>query len=124
MPAFLSSSEDSANLCIGQGAGQAIEDGYVLGLTLRDYFASPTERRLEDWLNIYQAVRLPRAESIQYTSRELGNVYEMRTQEMKGLSYDECLPMVKEQVKEIMHYMWLEDVDASYEKVRDKVMES
>lgn len=108
-------------MCVGQGAGQAIEDGYVIGLTLRDYFESMEKHSLEDWLNVYEAVRLPRAQSIQNTSRILGMVYEMRTNEMQGLSYDECLPIVRDQIKETMHYIWLEDVDASYDVERRKL---
>lgn len=50
----------------GAGAGQAIEDSWILGRVLQDMFratALMTEPpKLEQWMRLYQSVRLPRAQ--------------------------------------------------------------
>ena len=105
-------------LCPGQGGGQAIEDGYILSRALQDYFSGDYDLSLREWLQIYQSTRLPRAQKLQDTSRELGWIYEMQTDELKGKPYEECLPIIREQIKGRMRDIWLEDIDASYEHVR------
>jgi len=106
----------------GAGAGQAIEDGYILGRTLQDFFQQATSsksRSLEDWLHAsYQSVRLPRAEGVQKTSREAGEIYEMETAELDKLDYDECVPLVREHLKDRMRWIWTEDIDVVYENAR------
>ncbi|KAL9106507.1 MAG: hypothetical protein Q9227_008486 [Pyrenula ochraceoflavens] len=102
----------------GAGAGQAMEDGYILGRALQDYFADSSQHPLDHWLRIYQAVRLPRAQRTQDTSRELGQIYEMQTKELKDRPYEECLPLVKDKVKDRMNWIWNEDLDAAYEKAK------
>ena len=107
----------------GAGAGQAIEDGYILSRALHDYFeqgTSSNSRSIADWLHIYQSVRLPRAQGVQKTSRECGEVYEMETEELNGLSYDECIPLVRENLKDRMNWIWTEDIDVAYEKAREQ----
>ena len=94
----------------------------MLGRALRDYFAKSTDHGLEDWLKIYQMVRLPRAERVQDTSRELGTVYEMRSKELESLSFEECLPIVRDQIKDRMNWIWSEDIDAAYENARAQVL--
>jgi len=109
----------------GAGAGQAIEDGYVLGRTLKDYFnttESPNSQTLQSWLNVYQSVRLPRAERTQETSKQCGEVYEMEAEELIGLPYDACLPLVKDMLKDRMNWIWTEDIDAAYESARAKLL--
>lgn len=66
---------------------------------------------------MYQKVRLPRAQKAQITSRQAGDVYEMQGEEFKGLSYDECVPIVADQLRYRMKWVWGGDIDAEYEKV-------
>src|ERR1700749_4871138 len=98
-------------LFIGAGAGQAIEDGYILGRSLHDYLSSRTHPTggLEMWTQLYQKVRLPRAQRAQATARQAGEVYEMQTDEMVGKSYEECLPIVRDSLKDRMKWVWTED---------------
>jgi salicylate hydroxylase len=63
-------------------------------------------------------VRLPRAERVQVTSRECGEIYELEVEELNGLSYDESLPIVKELLKDRMTWIWTEDIDVAYENAR------
>ncbi|KAL1966217.1 hypothetical protein VTN77DRAFT_4769 [Rasamsonia byssochlamydoides] len=101
----------------GAGAGQAIEDGYILGRALHDYLSSPNQS-LEKWTQLYQDVRLPRAQRAQATARQAGQVYEMQTPEMAHKSYDECLPLVRDSLKDRMNWVWTEDIDLAYETAR------
>ncbi|EXA31893.1 hypothetical protein NW761_013775 [Fusarium oxysporum] len=103
----------------GAGAGQALEDGYVLGRALHDYFKnleSTKPRPIADYLHLYQSVRYPRAEKVQETSRQAGDLYEFRSQEVKGLSYEDTLPVVRDLLKDRMKWIWTEDIDQVYEK--------
>jgi salicylate hydroxylase len=74
-------------------------------------------RPLAVWTQVYQKVRLPRAQKAQITSREAGDLYEMQGKEFRGLSYDECLPIVAEKLKDRMKWVWGGDIDAEYDAV-------
>ncbi|KAI9734363.1 MAG: hypothetical protein M1834_002469 [Cirrosporium novae-zelandiae] len=110
-----------------QGAGQSIEDGYILGRIMQDYFrsgGSSIKGNLARWLNLYESVRLPRAQKAQQTSREAGDIFEMRTDDMKDRSYDECIPEVAERIRHRMKWLWFEDIDTAYEKARSSEHEA
>ncbi len=69
------------------------------------------------WTKVYQDVRLPRAQKAQITSRQAGDVYEMQGPDFAGLTYDQCLPIVKEKLQHRMRWVWGGDIDAEYEAV-------
>ncbi|TKA32070.1 hypothetical protein B0A50_01317 [Salinomyces thailandicus] len=108
---------------LGAGAGQAIEDGWVLGRALSEHLSSATRSpyftSLESTAQLYQTVRLPRAQKTQRTARAAGNTYEMQAEDMLDKSFEECIPMMAERTKERMKWVWEEDLDAAYERVRD-----
>lgn len=111
---------------LGAGAGQSLEDGWVLGRALSEHLsASPNAdghfASLEQTAKLYQAVRLPRAQKTQATSRAAGNTYELQTDDMIDKSLEECLPILAERTRERMKWVWEEDLDAAYEKERDGV---
>lgn len=107
-----------------------MEDGYVLGRCLQDYLkisqdANDADTRaasLEKYTSLYQTVRLPRAQKVQTTSREAGQIYEFQTDEMKGRSYTECLPTFAKIMQGRMDWIWGDDLDASYEKGRSAMV--
>lgn len=106
------------NGSIGAGAGQAIEDGYILGRALKDYLQSRQQvhgEPLDRWVDLYQAVRFPRAQKAQETARQAGDVYEMQHDDMKGKTYEECIPLIRDSLKDRMKWIWNEDIDAAYE---------
>lgn len=74
----------------GAGAGQAVEDGYIRGRCLQDYFRSERregdERGLQRWGQSCQDIRLPRAQKVARTSKHAGQVYGLQTEGMKGKS--------------------------------------
>ena len=109
---------------LGAGAGQSLEDGWVLGRALSQYLtASPNPHfeTLASTAQLYQTVRLPRAQKTQVTSRAAGNTYEMQTEDMINKTFEECCPLIAERTRERMKWVWEEDLDAAYEKVRDGV---
>ncbi|KAF2103118.1 FAD/NAD(P)-binding domain-containing protein [Rhizodiscina lignyota] len=128
----------------GSGAGYAIEDAYILGLALKDFFAANAapplnepgssvmvsaprlgnsfqdRKSLSTWMQVYQLVRLPRAQKSQIASRESGNLRAMQGSDFEGLSYEECLPVVREKLKGRMKSVWGADIGADYEALVKK----
>ncbi|KIW91094.1 uncharacterized protein Z519_07988 [Cladophialophora bantiana CBS 173.52] len=104
----------------GSGAGHAIEDAYILGLIVSDYFANPIPG-LAAYTALYQAVRRPRAQKAQITSRQAGDVYEMQGKEFEGIaSYEDGLPIVREKLAGRMKWVWGHDLEADYQKAREE----
>ncbi|OAL34255.1 hypothetical protein AYO20_06511 [Fonsecaea nubica] len=104
----------------GSGAGHAIEDAYILGLVVRDYFSNPAPG-VAAYTALYQAVRRPRAQKAQITSRQAGDVYEMQGKEFEGISsYEDCLPIVCEKLSGRMKWVWGHDLEADYQKAREE----
>lgn len=111
---------------LGAGAGQSLEDGWALGRALGDYLSSVGSQStnnhftsLETMAALYQSVRLPRAQKTQATSRAAGDTYEMQAPDMLDKSFEGCCEMIAERTRERMKWVWEEDLDKAYEKVRD-----
>ncbi len=107
---------------LGAGAGQSMEDGWLLGRALSERLSGSTNSHfasLESTAQLYQTVRLPRAQKTQATSRAAGNTYELQTEDMLDKSFEECIPMIAERTRERMKWVWEEDLDAAYVKARD-----
>lgn len=104
---------------IGAGAGQAIEDGYILGRSLQDHLRNPhcsSSNTLKSWVQLYQDVRLPRAQKVQRTSRDAVEVYQAQADIMKDLPFDECVPEIHKRVIDRMRWVWTDDIDAEYDQ--------
>jgi salicylate hydroxylase len=101
------------NWPIGSGAGHSIEDANVLGLAIRDYLNQSTAT-LSTFTSLYESVRLPRAQKAQVTSRQAGDVYEMQGPDFEGLSFEECLPIAAEKLKDRMAWVWSGDIERDY----------
>ncbi|KAK0855518.1 hypothetical protein LTS02_011060 [Friedmanniomyces endolithicus] len=107
---------------LGAGAGQSMEDGWLLGRALSERLSGSTNSHfasLGSTAQLYQTVRLPRAQKTQATSRAAGNTYELQTEDMLDKSFEECIPMIAERTRERMKWVWEEDLDAAYVKARD-----
>jgi len=107
---------------LGAGAGQALEDGWALGRTLGEHLRGSGPKLLETLEGCaahYQAVRKPRAQKVQRTSRIAGNTYEMQAEDMLDKSYEECLPIMAERTASRMKFVWEEDLDEAYDKVKN-----
>lgn len=104
----------------GAGAGQAVEDGYVLSKALADWLAGGRKSSLKEWMDLYQRIRLPRAQKVVSTSRQAGELYELESPDLADLSFDEALPTVVERLKTRMQWIWSEDLDAIYDQQRQE----
>jgi salicylate hydroxylase len=85
----------------------------VLGLVVRDYLNNPTEK-LSTYTSLYESVRLARAQKAQITSRQAGDVYEMQGPDFEGLSFEECLPIAADKLRDRMAWVWDGDIDRDY----------
>lgn len=74
-------------------------------------------------MQLYQDVRLPRAQKAQATARQAGEVYEMQTPEMKGKAYEDCLPLVRDSLKDRMQWIWAGDIEAEYGEKKQRLMD-
>lgn len=54
------------------------------------------------------------------TSREAGDLYEMKINGVAGLSYDAGLPVVKALLQDRMKWIWNENIDGVYARVRSE----
>jgi salicylate hydroxylase len=109
------------NVPAGSGAGHAIEDSYILSCALHDYFnplvLTKIPTTIATWTQIYQDVRLPRAQKAQLTSQQAGELYELQGPLFENLTYDECLPIIAEKITGRMKWVWGGDIDAEYDAV-------
>ncbi|KAK2069112.1 hypothetical protein P8C59_003717 [Phyllachora maydis] len=128
----------------GAGAGQAIEDAYILARAVVDYLASEsggegegeekgggegggkkTARAkgaspgLEAWMEgVYQRVRRPRAQQVQKTSRVTGDLYELMLPDFEGKTYEECIPVLQEKMEGRFNWLWAEDMGVAYAEAK------
>lgn len=54
------------------------------------------------------------------TSRQAGDVYEMQGPDFEGLSFEQCLPIVRDKLKDRMAWVWSGNVDADYVKAKEQ----
>ncbi|EJC97543.1 FAD/NAD-binding domain-containing protein [Fomitiporia mediterranea MF3/22] len=71
---------------LGIGAGQGIEDAYILATLLTHPLT--TRKTIRDALKVYESVRLPYANEIQRLSRINGKIYEFADPRFSNLRFD------------------------------------
>jgi salicylate hydroxylase len=86
---------------------------------MQDFFKSSVD--IKDWLHLYQEVRLPRAQKVQETTREAGDIYEMQSPDIRGLTFNDYMPLVKARIESRMKWIWMEDIDAVYDAASIKL---
>ncbi|KAF4552233.1 FAD-binding domain-containing protein 47 [Elsinoe fawcettii] len=109
---------------MGAGAGQAIEDGWILGRALGEMVNGTDKARLNDLEScaaFYQKVRLPRAQKVQEKSRDTGATYDLYTKEMQDKSYEDSLPMLAEKMHTQMKFVWEAELDQIYNDAKGKI---
>lgn len=70
---------------------------------------------MADYLHLYQSIRAPRAKRVQETSRQAGDLYELRAKEVEGLNYADSLPVVRGLLMDRMKWIWTDDIDQVYD---------
>lgn len=94
----------------GAGAGQAVEDAYLLSALL-GLLKAPSE--IESALYAYDAIRRPRSQKVVRTSREAAALYDFEGQ---GLEFD--LKRVEERLSIRYEWIWHEDLEAQLERAK------
>ena len=74
--------------------------------------------RLQQYTQLYQDVRLPRAKRAQQTAREAGLVYQMKAPDLIDVPYDDCLPIVRSKLENRMKWIWSGNIDEEYDELK------
>jgi salicylate hydroxylase len=94
----------------GAGAGQAIEDAFILSSLLAEPDAP---KKIDLIFKAYDAVRRPRSQMVVTTSSEVSKIYEF---ENEKLGFD--LLKAKEALTGWYDWIWEEDLQAQLEKAQ------
>lgn len=95
----------------GAGAGQGLEDAYFLARLLGD--PQLTAAQLPALLAAYDTLRRPRASRVQRTSREAGDLYELRD---PAVGADDAL--LGSTLESRFGWLWEHDLDADVQQAR------
>ncbi|KAL2064814.1 hypothetical protein VTL71DRAFT_3954 [Oculimacula yallundae] len=95
----------------GAGAGQAIEDAFVLSNLLGQI---KTTNEIEKAFHAYDAIRRPRSQRVVTTSREASALYNFEDEE---LGTD--LEKISRRLKERYNWIWDEDLSQQLKKAQD-----
>ncbi|KAH9949205.1 hypothetical protein B0H21DRAFT_730121 [Amylocystis lapponica] len=121
--ALLGDAAHATETHLGAGAGQAIEDAYILGRLLTHPLATRT--RIPDVLRIYESVRLPFANAVVQRSRKTG-----RLCEFIAPGYYDGVDLTNErdglrELGEALYgqwtWQWEEHFDASWESAKEAI---
>lgn len=94
----------------GQGAGQAIEDAYVLSSLMGDV-GTPKEAAYA--FQAYDKIRRPRSQQVCKTSRDMGELVALR---LPGI--EDNVELLKENIEWRMDWMWHRDVEGELNESR------
>ncbi|APA09077.1 hypothetical protein SS1G_02963 [Sclerotinia sclerotiorum 1980 UF-70] len=104
----------------GAGAGQAIEDAFILSNLLGD---CRNLRDIENAFRAYDMVRRPRSQKIVKTSREAAELYEFENEEVvRAAEGIVDIEGMKEKLRERTRWIWDEDLGLQLQEAR-KIME-
>jgi salicylate hydroxylase len=95
----------------GAGAGQAIEDAYVLTHLLGQV---DSVEDIEDAFRAYDTVRRPRSQKVVTTSREVASLYEFED-ETVGTDLD----LIRKKLEMRYDWIWDEDLPQQLKKAQD-----
>jgi salicylate hydroxylase len=95
----------------GAGAGQAIEDAFVLSNLLGQV---KSVEEIEKAFHAYDAVRRPRSQKVVATSRDAAKVYEFEDEKL-GTDLD----LIKRTLEMRYNWIWDEDLPGQLQKAED-----
>ncbi|TGO41849.1 hypothetical protein BHYA_0015g00120 [Botrytis hyacinthi] len=100
----------------GAGAGQAIEDAFVLSNLLGD---CKEVGDIEGAFRAYDELRRPRSQKVVKTSREAAELYEFENEEdVRGDGVDVNIESMKKKLVERCKWIWNEDLGAQLDSAR------
>ena len=92
----------------GAGAGQAVEDAYILSNLLGKI---NNAEEIEKAFKAYDAIRRPRSQKVVTTSREAVKIYEFEDEELGS-----DLEKIKKRLGERYNWIWNEDMNAQLQE--------
>lgn len=95
----------------GAGAGQAIEDAFILSNLLGQV---NSVGEIEKAFQAYDAVRRPRSQKVVTTSREAAAIYEFEDEEL-GTDLD----AIRQRLETRYNWIWDEDLNQQLKKAND-----
>lgn len=95
----------------GAGAGQAIEDAFVLSNLLGQVKST---KEIEEAFHAYDAVRRPRSQKVVKTSRDAAKIYEFEDGEL-GVD----LEKIRRRLEERYDWIWDEDLPAQLRRAQE-----
>lgn len=95
----------------GAGAGQALEDAFILSLLLGDEKTQQASD-IPAAFRAYDAVRRPRSQKVVSTSRAAGATYAMHGQGLDNLE------LIGEELLQRYKWIWAEDMNEQAERAR------
>lgn len=98
----------------GAGAGQAIEDAFVLSNLLGQVASAAN---ITQAFKAYDTVRRPRSQRVVTTSKEAGCLYEMEDEEV-GRDLDKA----RENLLARCEWIWENDLESQVKEVQDAMM--
>ena len=90
----------------------------MIGFVVRDYLSNPGPG-LAAYTSLYEAARVPRAQKAQVTSRQAAAVYDMDGSDFDGKTFEQCLPVVRDKVKDRMAWVWKSNLEEDYAAVKE-----
>lgn len=98
----------------GAGAGQGLEDAWLLARLLAD--PQVLASRPQAVLEVYDAIRRPRACRVQRTSWEAGELYELRDP-----AVDDNEPLLSKTLAERFDWLWSHDMQGDLQEAREQL---
>jgi salicylate hydroxylase len=95
----------------GAGAGQALEDAFILSVLLGDE-KTRSAGDIPTAFRAYDAVRRPRSQRVVSTSRAAGATYALQGQALDNLE------LIREELLERYKWIWAEDMNVQAERAR------
>jgi salicylate hydroxylase len=95
----------------GAGAGQALEDAFILSVLLGDE-KTRSAGDVPAAFRAYDAIRRPRSQKVVSTSRAAGATYALQGQALDNLD------MIEEELLQRYKWIWAEDMNAQAERAR------
>jgi salicylate hydroxylase len=95
----------------GAGAGQAIEDAFILSNLLGQ---TKSAKEIEKAFSAYDAIRRPRSQKVVKTSRDAAAIYEFEDAKL-GLDLD----LIKQTLEARYNWIWDEDLPQQLRQAQD-----
>ncbi|KAG5638588.1 hypothetical protein H0H81_011674 [Sphagnurus paluster] len=108
---------------LGSGAGQALEDAYILASLLGHRATTP--QTLHHALHVYDEIRRPKALKVAEKSRRLGQCFMLHDYDFQGISQEAVsgeLKLVGEEIARLSEWTWNTPIDGLVEEALNMLL--